>query len=210
MYGHPGKKLLFMGQEIGQYDEWSEERQVRWDLLQFDYHRKLRECVKQLNRLVRDEPALHEIDSHWKGFEWIDFKDVEASVIAFLRRGNDPGELILFVCNFTPVVRPHYRIGVPETGTYDCILNTDAIDFGGSGVDSGRILSTAAIPWHGRVASLSMTLPPLGVVAYKWRKPTDPPKPPPKEKIEPRPLTDEELERLMLFEDDLELAYAPN
>jgi len=206
MYGHPGKKLLFMGQEIGQYEEWSEERSVRWDLLQFDYHRKLREAVKALNRLVKEEPALYEVDFHWRGFEWIDFKDVEASVIAFVRRGKDPGDMIVFVCNFTPVVRPEYRVGVPETGVWDCVLNTDAAEFGGSGVDSGRETAATAQPWHGRTASFSVTLPPLAVVAYRWRKPAPPPPAPEKVKIEPKPLSDEELERLMRLEGELAVA----
>ena len=207
MYAHPGKKLLFMGQEIGQYDEWSEERSVSWDLLQFDYHRKLRESVRELNRLVRDEPALHEVDFHWKGFEWIDIRDVEASVISFLRRGRDPGELIVFVCNFTPVVREEYRLGVPEAGHYDRVLNTDAVAWGGSGVEPPATIDASVLPWHQRQQSILLRLPPLAVVAYKWRCPPQTP-PEPKEKEAPLPVSNEELERLMLFEDDPELAYA--
>jgi 1,4-alpha-glucan branching enzyme len=207
MYGHPGKKLLFMGQELGQYEEWSEERSLNWPLLQFEPHRKLRETVRELNRLVRDEPALHEVDFHWKGFEWIDFKDVEASVISFLRRGKDPGELILFVCNFTPVVREDYRLGVPEAGTYDKVLNTDAEWLGGSGVEPPAVLDSSAVKMHDRMQSVLLRLPPLAVVAYKWRKPPRAPEAP-KEKEAPLPISDEELEKLMMFEDDPELAYA--
>ncbi len=169
MYGHPGKKLLFQGQEIGQYEEWNYEVSTRWDLLSYDYHRKLQAFVKELNRLYRSEPALYQVDFHHSGFEWIDFHDVEGSVISFLRRAEDPAEWLLFVCNFTPVPRQDYRVGVPEPGFYEEILNSDSEYFGGSNVGNGGLVVSEETPWHGRAYSVCLTLPPLGVLVFKKR-----------------------------------------
>jgi 1,4-alpha-glucan branching enzyme len=173
MYTHPGKKLLFMGQEIGQYEEWSEKRSVRWEILDFNLHRRLRDFVRTLNEIYREEPALHEVDFHWKGFDWIDFQDVDSSVISFIRRGRWIGEQIVVACNFTPVVRPSYRIGVPMAGDYDELFNSDAPEFGGSGIGSGPTLRARPGTMHGQEYSVELTLPPLAVVAYKWRAPGD-------------------------------------
>ncbi len=170
MYGHPGKKLLFMGQEIGQYEEWNCELGIRWELLGFDYHRKLQVLVKELNRLYRAEPALYEVDFHHAGFEWIDFHDVEGSIISFLRRAENPADFLMFVCNFTPVPRYNYRIGVPEEGFYEEILNTDSELFGGSNVGNGGLVSSEPALAHGRPASVSLTLPPLGVLVFRPRR----------------------------------------
>ena len=172
MYGHPGKKLLFQGQEIGQYEEWNCETGVRWDLIAFDPHRKLQHYVQELNRVYRREPALHQVDFHWSGFEWVDIHDVESSVISFLRRAEDPADHLLFVCNFTPVPRHKYRVGAPERGFYDEVLNSDAEQFGGSNLGNGGFASTDDIPYHGRPYSLSLTLPPLSVVVFKPRRAT--------------------------------------
>src|SRR5436190_1374471 len=125
MWAHPGKKLLFMGQEIGQREEWNHDRGIRWELLEFDPHRKLQALVRELNRLYRANPALYEVDFHYRGFEWVDFHDWESSTIAFLRRAEDPKDFLLFCCNFTPVPRTGYEFGVPEEGFYEEILNTD-------------------------------------------------------------------------------------
>lgn len=167
MYGHPGKKLLFMGSEIGQYEEWNCDVGVRWDLLNFDYHRKLQLLVKELNRLYRSEPALYQVDYHHSGFEWVDFHDVDGSTISFIRRAEDPDDFLLFVCNFTPVPRHTYRVGVPEAGFYEEILNTDSELFGGSNLGNGGMVSSDPIPDHGRPHSLLLTLPPLGVLAFR-------------------------------------------
>jgi len=167
MYGHPGKKLLFMGQELGQYEEWDWQGQVRWELLQFEFHRKLQRLVAELNRLYIAEPAMHQVDSSYRGFEWIDFHDVDASVISFLRIAKDPEDFLVFACNFTPVPRYGYRIGVPRDGNYVEILNTDAADFGGSNVGNLGWRNADAAPSHGKEFSLTMTLPPLGVVVFK-------------------------------------------
>ncbi len=196
MYGHPGKKLLFMGQEIGQYEEWDEKRSVRWELLQYPHHQQLRALVTELNRLHRDEPALHEIDNQMRGFEWVDFRDVESSVISFLRRGRDAASTILFVCNFTPMVRYDYRVGVPERGIWDEVLNTDATRFGGSGVGSGHEVFADAPGMHGRPASLRLTLPPLAVIAYKRRLPPEAPEAD-RLKRQPLPISDDEVARII-------------
>jgi 1,4-alpha-glucan branching enzyme len=169
MYAHPGKKLLFMGSEIGQYEEWNHDSSIRWELLQHDYHRKLQEFVKSLNLLYKTHPALFEVDFHHSGFEWVDFHDVENSVIAFLRRGEDPREFILFCCNFTPVVRKSYGFGVPEEGFYEEVLNSDSDLFGGSNVTNGNGVPSCPVPRHGRQHSITITLPPLGVAAFRRR-----------------------------------------
>ncbi len=169
MWMHPGKKLLFMGQEIGQREEWNYNAGIRWDLLQFDYHRKLQLLMRELNRLYLANPALYQVDFHPTGFEWVDFHDVENSVIAFLRRAADPSDYLLVCCNFTPVPRKGYEFGVPEPGTYEEILNTDSELFGGSNFGSGGMLSSRPIPKHNRKHSLAVNLPPLGVVVFKKR-----------------------------------------
>jgi 1,4-alpha-glucan branching enzyme len=169
MWSHPGKKLLFMGQDIGQREEWNSAGQVRWELLEFDYHRKLQALVRELNRIYRSSPALYQVDFHYRGFEWVDFRDSTDSVIAFLRRAEDPRDFILFCCNFTPVPRTGYEFGVPEEGFYEEILNTDSQQFGGSNVGNGGLVSSRPIPKHGREFSIAVTLPPLGVVAFRKR-----------------------------------------
>jgi|SRR5579871_301717 len=169
MWGHPGKKLLFMGQEIGQREEWNHDRGVRWELLEFDLHRKLQSLMRELNRLYRANPAMYEVDFHHKGFEWVDFRDWNNSVIAFLRRAEDPRDFLLFCCNFTPVVRKVYEFGVPEEGFYEEILNTDSELFGGSNTGNGGLLSSRPIPNHGREHSIAVTLPPLAVVVFRRR-----------------------------------------
>jgi 1,4-alpha-glucan branching enzyme len=167
MWGHPGKKLLFMGQEIGQYEEWNEKASVRWELLGFEYHRSLQNTLRELNRLYRSEPAMYEVDFHHEGFEWVDIHDVDSSIISFLRFARDRRSYLLFVCNFTPVVRPNYRIGVPRAGGHDEIFNSDWTQFGGSNVNNGGRVEAAPMSWHGRPASVSITLPPLGVVILR-------------------------------------------
>jgi 1,4-alpha-glucan branching enzyme len=169
MWAHPGKKLLFMGQDIGQREEWNCDTGLHWELLEFDCHRKLQTLMRELNRLYRSSPALYQVDFHSTGFEWIDFHDWEASVIAFLRRAEDPGDFILFCCNFTPVPRQGYEFGVPEEGFYEEILNTDSELFGGSNMGNGGCVSSRPIPKHNRPNSIAVTLPPLSVVAFRKR-----------------------------------------
>ena len=169
MYAHPGKKLLFMGCEIGQYEEWNANGSVRWELLQYEPHRRLQLMVQELNRFYRAHPALHQVDFHYTGFEWVDFHDVGNSIIAFIRRAQDPNDFLLFCCNFTPVGREKYEFGVPEEGFYEEILNTDAEMFGGSNMGNGGLVSSRPIARHDRKYSIAVTLPPLSVVAFRKR-----------------------------------------
>jgi len=169
MWAHPGKKLLFMGQEIGQREEWNHNAGIRWELLEFDPHRKLQTLMRELNRIYRENPALHEIDFNYRGFEWVDFHDWESSIIAFLRRAEDPKDSILVCCNFTPVPRTGYEFGVPEAGFYEEILNTDSELFGGTNLGNGGLVSSRPIPMHNRENSISVTLPPLAVVLFRKR-----------------------------------------
>jgi 1,4-alpha-glucan branching enzyme len=167
MYAHPGKKLLFMGCEIADYNEWNHHVAVPWQILQYPMHAKLQAFVKELNRLYRDEPALYQVDFEYAGFEWIDIADVEKSIISFLRKGDKASDQIVFVCNFTPVPRLKYEVGVPGPGFYKEILNTDAAAFGGSNM--GNLGGVMASPHelHHRPNSISITLPPLAVVAFR-------------------------------------------
>jgi 1,4-alpha-glucan branching enzyme len=167
MWTHPGKKLLFMGGEFGQWSEWYHETSLDWHLLEHAPHQGLHRLVKDLNRLYRREPALHECDFSNDGFEWVDLHDWEASIISSLRKGRDPREQILVVCNFTPVPHHNYRVGVPCGGYWQELLNSDAGIYGGSGQGNlGGVVATPQ-PIHGRHHSLSLTLPPLSVMCFK-------------------------------------------
>ena len=169
-YAHPGKKLLFMGQEFAQRQEWSEARSLDWHLLQFDSHRGVQRLVQDLNKTLCSEAALHQVDFDWQGFEWLDANDSDNSVFSFVRTGRNPDDLVLVVLNATPVVRYGYRIGVPRPGHFDEILNTDAGIYGGSNVGNLGGMNTSEHAWMGRSSSLALTLPPLGAVFLKWRK----------------------------------------
>ena len=165
MWGHPGKKLLFMGCEFGQEAEWSVERSLDWHLLDNPQHAGVQRLVRDLNAVLRHYPALHQVDFEQRGFEWITHEDRDNSVLSFIRKAIE-GDAILVLCNFTPVPRPGYRIGVPEPGRYREIINTDAAIYGGSGVHNGE-LQAEAIPAHGRAHSLSVTVPPLATIMLK-------------------------------------------
>jgi 1,4-alpha-glucan branching enzyme len=167
-YGHPGKKLLFMGQEFAQRSEFSEARSLDWHLLQYDSHRGVQRLIADLNKLYAAEPSLHEIDFEWRGFEWIDANDADNSVFSFMRRGKNPQDLMIVVLNATPVVRPGYRVGVPQPGFYQEALNTDSAIYGGSNVGNMGGAQSAPIPHMGRQHSIVLTLPPLAAVFLKW------------------------------------------
>jgi 1,4-alpha-glucan branching enzyme len=167
MYTHPGKKLLFMGGEIGQWREWTHESSLDWHLLQFDPHAGLQRFVQALNRLYVAEPALYEVDFESAGFEWIDCNDNESSVISLIRRGRNPREWMVVVLNWTPIIRAGYRVGVPEAGYYREVLNSDASFYGGGNVGNQGGTSTVPIAAHGRPHSLTLTLPPLGGLILK-------------------------------------------
>jgi 1,4-alpha-glucan branching enzyme len=167
MYGHPGKKLLFMGGEFGQVREWRHEESLEWHVLQFPHHRGIQQWVRDLNRLYQTDPALHDRDFEADGFEWIDCSDWEQSVIAFIRKARTTDEVILVVCNFTPVPKYHYRVGVPRGGFWREILNSDAAVYGGSGLGNSGGVEAAPVPAHQRSHSLALTLPPLGALFFK-------------------------------------------
>jgi 1,4-alpha-glucan branching enzyme len=167
-YAHPGKKLLFMGQELAQRHEWSEAGSLDWHLLQHDSHRGIQRLVTDLNHLYAIEPALHQVDFDWHGFEWIDANDADNSVLTFLRRGKNSEDLILAILNATPVVREGYRLGVPHPGFYREIMNTDAAHYGGSNVGNKGGQQAAQHPAQGRPHSLVLTLPPLAAIYLKW------------------------------------------
>ena len=132
MYGHPGKKLLFMGCEFGQWNEWNHDHELDWMLLDFEFHRNLQQYVKDLNRLYISEPALHEMDFSWEGFQWIDLNDIDQSIVSFIRRARDPNDFVIVASNFTPVVRHGYHVGVPAPGVYRELLNSDSSCYSGS------------------------------------------------------------------------------
>ncbi|MBZ5618441.1 MAG: 1,4-alpha-glucan branching protein GlgB [Acidobacteriia bacterium] len=167
MYAHPGKKLLFMGGEIGQWNEWSYQNEVDSLLLYFDSHRQIQEYVRALNKLYVSQPALHQVDFTWDGFQWIDFRDVDNSVVSFLRHARDPNDFVVVVANFTPVPREGYRLGVPAAGFYRELLNSDSRYFGGADIGNAGGTPSEPTPWQGHPHSLVITVPPLAVVFFK-------------------------------------------
>jgi 1,4-alpha-glucan branching enzyme len=171
MTGHPGKKLLFMGGEFGQWKEWNHDTSLDWYLLEHPEHRGLQQWVADLNAFYTSTPALHEIDFEPAGFEWIDCNDNSRSLISFIRWGKIKEEAVAFVCNFTPVPRSEYRIGVPFGGFWEEALNSDAEIYGGSGMGNLGGITAEEIPFHGRSHSLSLTLPPLAAVVLKGKRP---------------------------------------
>ena len=173
MYAHPGKKLVFMGTEIGQFDEWNHEEAIQWDLLEFEKHKKLRTFFKELNKFYLDCKPLYELDAVWKGFDWIHHDDYTNSVIAF-KRTDKNGDEIVSVCNFQPIRRDEYCIGVPKYGLYDEVFNSDEERFGGSGVVNGNNIKTEVMKIHGFDQGLSLTLPPLSVIYLRCAKELEP------------------------------------
>lgn len=167
MYTQPGKKLLFMGGEFAQEREWNHDESLDWHLLGDPMHTGVQALVRDLNHIYRSTPALHERDCEPEGFSWIDCNDAEAGVISYLRRAADPDDFAAIVCNFTPVVRRGYRIGVPRTGDYRELVNTDSRHYGGSDVgNAGRVVAEP-VPAHGHAQSLVVTLPPLATLVFK-------------------------------------------
>jgi 1,4-alpha-glucan branching enzyme len=163
----PGKKLLFMGGELAQRREWSHDRSLDWHLLEHDSHKGVMRWVERLNRVYRSEPALHQRDCDHTGFEWVDAADSDNSVVSFLRKGAASEEQVLCVFNFTPVPRPNYRVGVPAGGWWEELADSDATEFGGSGVTLGGGVKADKEPWHGRAHSVKLQLPPLAAVFLK-------------------------------------------
>jgi 1,4-alpha-glucan branching enzyme len=170
MFGHPGKKLLFMGGEWGQEREWSHERSLDWELLETPEHAGLQRLVRDLNRVYRETPALHQLDFESAGFEWIDHEDAERSLLSFVRHGRGDAAPVLVVCNFTPAVHRGVRLGVPRAGPWREVINTDSHHYGGS--DVGTPLGAAAaqpVPSHGQGQSVVLDVPPLATVMLQWQ-----------------------------------------
>src|SRR6266436_2180568 len=172
MWGHPGKKLLFMGSEFGQWHEWNYAESLDWHLLEppsDPHHAQLRSFIHDLNWLYQQEPALSMLDSDPEGFSWIDCHDSDNSVISFIRRSKTQGDTLVFICNFTPVPRYGYRVGVPYAGEYYEVLNSDAARYGGSGIENKQFMPSGPIYWQSCPHSILLTLPPLSTIVLKWR-----------------------------------------
>ena len=172
MWTHPGKKLLFMGDDIAQWNEWNHDESLQWHLLQWDSHRGVQRLVEDLNRLYRHEPALYQVDFQSEGFEWIDCMSSESSVLAYTRKALDPSDYLVVVANFTPVPRQKYRIGVPEAGFYEEVFNSDAALYGGSDLGNYPGLEAKNVAAQGHVRSIAVNLPPLAVAIFKPKRST--------------------------------------
>jgi 1,4-alpha-glucan branching enzyme len=167
MYAQPGKKLLFMGGEFGQWREWNHEESLEWHLLSHPFHKELKRWVEDLNGLYRNQTALHEMDFDPAGFEWIDCTDSEKSILSLIRNGRSTEDALIIVCNFTPVPRFNYRVGAPRGGYWREILNSDSKEYGGSGHGNLGGVEASPISSLGRPYSLNLTLPPLGALFFK-------------------------------------------
>jgi 1,4-alpha-glucan branching enzyme len=167
MWTHPGKKLLFMGSEFGQWNEWNCDDSLQWHLLQWESHQGIQNLVRDLNQLLRSQPSLHERDFSDDGFEWIDCQSADESVLAFVRKAKDPDDKVLVCCNFTPVARMQHRFGVPHKGYYREIFNSDSEHYAGSNVGTHPGVQAEKVEWHGRPWSIQVKLPPLGVAVFK-------------------------------------------
>jgi 1,4-alpha-glucan branching enzyme len=169
MYGHPGKKLLFMGSEFGQWNEWNHDTSLDWQLIRLPRHDGVRRLVQHLNYIYKSEPALWQLDDTYEGFGWIDFHDADNSVVSFLRKSSE-GDVVAFVVNATPMVRYDYRLGVPERGFYRELINTDAETYGGGNIGNLGGVQTQDVAWMGHAQSVLINLPPLATVAFKLEK----------------------------------------
>ncbi|MFC1870573.1 1,4-alpha-glucan branching protein GlgB [Chloroflexota bacterium] len=170
MYAQPGKKLLFMGVELGLWQEWAHDRSLDWQCLEYQRHAEVQNWMQAINQLYRCEPALHELDCNPAGFEWIDANDSLQSVISFIRKGRSTDDILLVICNFTPTTHFNYRVGVPRGGSWEERLNSDTLEYGGSGQGNPKSLTAQEVPWHGRPFFLDIVLPPLAIVYFKSGK----------------------------------------
>jgi 1,4-alpha-glucan branching enzyme len=164
MWAHPGKKLLFMGGELGQLQEWRSDGSLDWHLLETPEHAGIQDLVRDLNMRYREEPAFWEVDFEPAGFRWLEANDAAANVIAFARFAAEGKRVVVCACNFSPVPRPGYRVGLPRGGRWQELLNTDEVRYGGGGVGNPDPVAAEAKPWHDQPYSVEVTLPPLGVV----------------------------------------------
>ncbi|MGB5555802.1 MAG: alpha amylase C-terminal domain-containing protein, partial [Flavobacteriaceae bacterium] len=163
MFTHPGTKLIFQGAEFGQTAEWNFQQSLDWHLTQYELHQGMQELVKELNSVYKSYPALYEKQFSSGGFQWIDYGDHENSVLTYMRKGHDAKNDLVVACNFTPVLRENYRIGVPKAKKYKEIFNSDSPKYGGSGVENKTIM-TSKTEWHGQKNYIEVTIPPLGVI----------------------------------------------
>jgi 1,4-alpha-glucan branching enzyme len=163
MFTHPGTNLIFMGGEFGQSSEWNFQQSLDWHLTQYDYHRGIQEVIKDLNTIYKSCPALYEKQFSSEGFQWIDYGDHENSVLTYVRKGHDAKNDLIVACNFTPVTRENYRIGIEKRGRLKVIFNSDDVRYGGSGIKNSALKVTKT-PWHGQEKSVELTIPPLGVI----------------------------------------------
>ncbi|WP_281632719.1 1,4-alpha-glucan branching protein GlgB [Flavobacterium luteolum] len=166
MFTHPGTKLLFMGAEFGQTSEWNFEQSLDWHLLQYDFHSGIKRLITDLNQLYKSQPALYEKQFRGDGFEWINYSDHQNAILSYIRKGNNPDENLIVVCNFTEVLRENYRIGIPKKGKLQEIFNSDAAIYGGSGAGNSKSLKAESISYDGRDFSAELVLPPLSVTVY--------------------------------------------
>ena len=167
MYTHPGKKLLFMGCEFGQDWEWNSAESLRWHLLEYPMYKGMQNCLRDLNLMYKGNAPLYEIDFEYTGFEWIEHSNAADSVISYIRKGKEVGDYLIVVCNFTPVVRKNYRIGVPENCRYQEIFNSDDVNYWGSGVKNDGIRQAQQQNWNERPYSIELTLPALSTIVIK-------------------------------------------
>ena len=167
MFTHPGTKLLFMGSEFGQSEEWNFEGSLDWHLLQYDFHQGIKKVITDLNTLYKTQPALYEKQFSPDGFEWINYADHQNAVLTYIRKGNQSNDDLVVICNFTPMVRTNYRIGLPRNGNVTSVFNSDALSYGGSGVETLGELTIESTPYDGREYSIELILPPLSVSIYK-------------------------------------------
>jgi 1,4-alpha-glucan branching enzyme len=167
MWTHPGKKILFMGSDFGQWNEWNHDAELQWDLLQWETHGGVKKMVSDLNALIRREPALHQVDFESTGFEWIECNARDDSMLAYIRRAKDPADFVVVACNFTPVPRQNYPIGVPQLGWYKEIFNSDSQFYGGSNLGNFPGVAAEEPGWHFKPARITVTLPPLATVVFK-------------------------------------------
>jgi 1,4-alpha-glucan branching enzyme len=172
MWACPGKKLIFMGDEIAQWREWDHDSSLEWHLVAYPSHAGVQRFVEDLNRLYREEPGLWQIDFAAEGYEWIDANDAEQSVISFVRKGRVADDIVLVVCNFTPVPRHNYRVGVPRGGVWREILNSDAALYGGAGFGNMGGVEASPVPSYGRPYSVNLTLPPLAALYFRLEEQT--------------------------------------
>ncbi|HPH46722.1 MAG TPA: alpha amylase C-terminal domain-containing protein, partial [Chryseolinea sp.] len=169
-FTHPGTKLLFMGGEFGQSTEWNHERSLDWHLLDYDVHKGVQSIVRDLNAFYKDQPALYKYQFEQRGFSWIDYSDQENSIVAYQRQADTKEDLLIVVCNFTPEVRQHYRVGVPYRGQWKEVFNSDDLKYSGAGILNSGLLMTSPVKYHGKDYSVSLTLPPLAITVLKLEK----------------------------------------